>query len=55
MRIKDVLTGVFWLILVYLFATRGAAINVLISSLGNFGLKSVALLQGREAISGVTK
>lgn len=54
MKVKDILTGVFWLILVYLFATRGAAINTLISTLGNFSLKSVAVLQGRDNISGVT-
>lgn len=54
MKVKDILKGVFWLILIYLFATNGAAINSLIGSLGNFSLKSVALLQGRDDVKGVT-
>lgn len=54
MKVKSVLSAAFWLILVYLFATRGAAINSLISSLGNFTLKSVALFQGRDKVKGVT-
>lgn len=54
MKVKNLLTAAFWLILVYLFATRGAAINTLIQSLGNFTLKSVALFQGRDKVTGVT-
>lgn len=54
MKIKTVLQAAFWLILVYLFATRGAQINTLINSLGNFTLRSVALLQGRDEVKGVT-
>lgn len=54
MKIKGLLNGVFWLILVYLFATRGSQINTLIKTLGNFTLKSVALLQGRDDVEGVT-
>lgn len=54
MKVKDIVLYIFLLILVYLFATRGAAINTLIATLGNFSLKSVAVLQGRDNISGVT-
>ncbi len=54
MKVKTILSAAFWLILIYLFATRGAAINTLIGSLGNFTLKSVALFQGRDDVRGVT-
>lgn len=54
MKAKSILQGIFWLIIVYLFATKGAAINTLIYSLGDFTLKSVALLQGRDDVEGVT-
>lgn len=54
MKVKYILQGVFWLIIVYLFATKGSEINDLISSLGSFSLKSVALLQGRDDVEGVT-
>ncbi len=54
MKVSAVLNGVFWLILVYLFATRGTQINILIKTLGNFSLKSIALLQGRDDVEGVT-
>ena len=54
MKKRGLLNGVFWLILVYLFATRGGQINTLIKTLGNFTLKSVALLQGRDDVEGVT-
>ena len=53
MKMKHVLTGVFWLILIYLFATKGQSINYLINTLGNFTLKSVALFQGRDNVQGV--
>ena len=54
MKVKSILSAVFWLILVYLLATRGAAINNIIASLGNLSLKSMALLQGRDKVTGVT-
>lgn len=47
---RPVLNGVFWLILIYLFATRGQAINYLIKTLGDFTLKSIGLLQGRDYV-----
>lgn len=54
MKIKSILVGIFWLILVYLFVTRGAAVNSLIKTLGSYSLQSVALLQGRSDVKGVT-
>ena len=53
-KIKSILSGVFVLILIYLFATKGKQINSLIANLGNLSLQSVALLQGRSDVKGVT-
>lgn len=53
MRMSSVLKGAFWLILFYLFVTRGQAVNYVINTLGNFTLKSVALFQGRDHVQGV--
>jgi len=53
-KVKNILSGVFILILIYLFATRGDKLGPVISGLSDSAMKSVALLQGREKVAGVT-
>lgn len=54
MKVKNVLQAIFFLIVLYIFATKGQQVNNLIKTLGGYSLQSVALLQGRENVLGVT-
>jgi hypothetical protein len=51
---KTIFTGVFVLIVIYLFATRANQIAPMITGLAGESMKAVALLQGRENVVGVT-